>query len=621
MILNAVMKFFFTIIVLFLYSFKVNGKELEKCEWKNTSGEPCLTIFSAPNTSEITEKTLGKTVITKKQIIDSGYKDVRSLLEHVIGVDVYSDGPKGQKTSVFMRGTNSNHTLVLLNGIPINDQSSPKAMFDFGYDFLQGLQQVEIYKGASGAIFGPAAIGGAINFVTDIDYQNSFSVSGSDSRTNSFSGNYTYLSKNGWHHNIQAGSSQVEELSAQNTSKDLDGTKNLSLNYNSIKFLNDNTKLKFTGYSRKTDSGYDSWDDANANADNIMYALQSSIENKKKDLEDNFTVHVHVHDRYYDTAVKNKYYSQSYTFKGERKLNLLDNMSLGFGSDYNYNKGDFQIKGNWGSSAKGHSDNLGVYSNLGYEINDTTILSAHLRGDSHKYSQEHLTHRFNLTKLINSLTLSLSESSGLRHPDLFVLHGANPSGTFKAMNTTKPETSLTREISAKYNFSKNFFIESTAYKGSVSDVLNRGTSTYGYNEIIDIEQEGLENSLVFKNANQKISLSSAFSKSREGDGTPQLRRPEKQFGVNYSKKFFTNILGPFHLNYDYRHVGKVEDWKNGSIRAKVDSSDIMNLNLSKDLFGTVWSANVLNLTDENYQRPDTYNQEGRRFVLSFRHKY
>ena len=149
------MKFFFIILVFFLYSLKVNGKDLQKCEWKNTSGTPCLTIFSAPNTSKITEQTLGKTVITKKQMIDSGYHDVRSLLEHVIGVDVYSDGPKGQKTSVFMRGTNSNHTLVLLNGIPINDQSSPKAMFDFGYDFLQGIQQIEIYKGASGAIFWP----------------------------------------------------------------------------------------------------------------------------------------------------------------------------------------------------------------------------------------------------------------------------------------------------------------------------------------------------------------------------------------------------------------------------------------------------------------------------------
>ena len=136
-----------------------------------------------------------------------------------------------------MRGTNSNHTLVLLNGIPINDQSSPKGMFDFGYDFLQGLQQIEIYKGASGAIFGPAAIGGAINFITAIDYQNSISISGSNNRTNSIGGNFTYINENGWHHNLGLGIYQIEELSTQNTSQDLDGTKNLSLNYNSTKFL------------------------------------------------------------------------------------------------------------------------------------------------------------------------------------------------------------------------------------------------------------------------------------------------------------------------------------------------------------------------------------------------
>ena len=191
------MKIFFIFIILIFSFLPVKSKELNNCEWKNKSGTPCITIFSAPNTSEITEETLGKTVITKQQMIESGYDDVRSLLEQVAGVDVYSDGPKGQKTSVFMRGTNSNHTLVLLNGIPINDQSSPKAMFDFGYDFLQGLQQIEIYKGASGAIFGPASIGGAINFVTDIDYQNSILVNGSSGRTNSISGNYTYLAENG----------------------------------------------------------------------------------------------------------------------------------------------------------------------------------------------------------------------------------------------------------------------------------------------------------------------------------------------------------------------------------------------------------------------------------------
>ena len=77
------------------------------------------------------------------------------------------------------------------------------------------------------------------------------SFSGSHSRDNSISGNYTYISKNGWHHNFKGGSSQIENLSTQNTKKDLDGTKNLSLNYNSAKYLNDSTKLKFTGYAEK----------------------------------------------------------------------------------------------------------------------------------------------------------------------------------------------------------------------------------------------------------------------------------------------------------------------------------------------------------------------------------
>ena len=618
---KAVVKNFFILIILILSFFPVKSKELEKCEWKNKSGTPCLTIFSAPNTSEITEQTLGKTVITKQQMIESGYDDIRSLLEQIAGVDVYSDGPKGQKTSVFMRGTNSNHTLVLLNGIPINDQSSPKAMFDFGYDFLQGLQQVEIYKGASGAIFGPAAIGGAINFVTDIDYQNSILLSGSNSKTNSISGNFTYLAENGWHHNIQAGSSKINEISTQNTSEDIDGTKNLSLNYNSMKFLDDNLKFKVTGYTRKTNSGYDSWDDGNARASNIMYAFQSGIERKENNVDDKLIAHVHVHDRYYDTAVKNKYYSKSYTLRGERKINISDELSFGFGSDYNYNKGDFDVKGSWGSSARGHSDNLGIFTNFGYKFNNNTVFSSHLRGDKHKYSQENITYRLNLTKLINNFTLSLSESTGLRHPDLYVLHGKNPSGSFKSMATTKPETSLTRELSLKYNFFKDVSFQTTAYKGTISDVLNRGTATNGYNEIIDIKQEGLENSLVFKDNFQKFTLSNTFSKSREGDGTPQLRRPEKQFGIKYSRKFISNFAGPFDLNYDYRHVGKVEDWKNGSVRAKVDSSDIMNLSISKDLFGNKWSLNILNLTDEAYQRPDTYNQEGRRIGLSFRNKY
>ena len=79
-----------------IYLLHAKSSELEN-EWKNTSGKPCLTIFSPPNTSKITKANVGKIVVTKQQMNQLGYKDVRTVLEQIAGLDVYSDGPRGQK--------------------------------------------------------------------------------------------------------------------------------------------------------------------------------------------------------------------------------------------------------------------------------------------------------------------------------------------------------------------------------------------------------------------------------------------------------------------------------------------------------------------------------------------
>ena len=108
----------------------------------------------------------------------------------------------------------SNHTLVTLNGIPINDQSTTNGLHDFGQDFIQTIHQVEVYKGSNGAIFGPDAIGGAINFVTDVDYTNNFSVSGFNYDNNSANYNTTRITENGWHLNFKGAANQSKTDSA-----------------------------------------------------------------------------------------------------------------------------------------------------------------------------------------------------------------------------------------------------------------------------------------------------------------------------------------------------------------------------------------------------------------------
>ena len=151
---------------------------MDKCEWQNKKAEPCLIVSKTPNSSNLTENNITKISITKEDIINSGALDVNDILKTINGLDVFQSGTKGQTTSIFTRGSESNHTLVLLNGIAINDQSVTDGLHDFGQDFISTIQQIDIYKGSNGAHFGPSAIAGAINFITDIDYVNSYTIGG-----------------------------------------------------------------------------------------------------------------------------------------------------------------------------------------------------------------------------------------------------------------------------------------------------------------------------------------------------------------------------------------------------------------------------------------------------------
>ena len=102
----------------------------------------------------------------------------------------------------------------MLNGISINDQSVTDGLHDFGQDFVQTIQQIEVYKGSNGVHFGPSAIAGAINFITDIDYKNSITLNGYDGNNFVVDGNYTSVNKNGFHYNIKASKAQSKTNSA-----------------------------------------------------------------------------------------------------------------------------------------------------------------------------------------------------------------------------------------------------------------------------------------------------------------------------------------------------------------------------------------------------------------------
>ena len=415
---------------------------LEKCEWDNRKGTPCITLTKTPNTSYLNTDSINKKIFTKSMILESGSKSTIDLIKYVSGVDYYQNGPTGQTGAIFIRGSESNHTLVLLNGIPINDQSATNGIHDFGQDFLQTVQQVEVFKGSNGAHFGPDAIGGAVNFITDIDYENSYSLSGFNQNNNSFDGNITKIFENGWHINAKGAANQSITDSSIAKGNESDGSKNYQLNLNAIKWLNERLKFKYVLYARDTKSAYDKSAsiEESVTADNGMYAIQAGLENKNKFSFNAINFHYHNYDRVYREVGKvDTYKSESLVAKFESERKVSENLSFGYGSDYKYDWGEYATL-TFTSQTKGHVNNFGLYANLGYIINDHQLFSMHIRNDDHKQTGGNQTHKYSFTQKYDNAKIILTHSTGLRNPSLYELYGSSEFG-YSANNLINPEKS------------------------------------------------------------------------------------------------------------------------------------------------------------------------------------
>ncbi len=122
-------------------------------------------VVSASRQPQLVSETLASAiVIEREQIERAGGADVGDILRFHAGLDVVRSGGPGQQTSLFMRGTNSDHTLVLVNGVRINSATTGGAAWQ---NIRPGnIERIEVVKGPRSAIHGSDAIGGVVNIIT-----------------------------------------------------------------------------------------------------------------------------------------------------------------------------------------------------------------------------------------------------------------------------------------------------------------------------------------------------------------------------------------------------------------------------------------------------------------------
>jgi vitamin B12 transporter len=123
-----------------------------------------ITVTASRSPMDVADSLATQVVITRADIERIQPKSVLDMLSTVAGIDISTSGGRGQASSVYMRGANSDHTLVLLNGVRISSAT-------LGSTNVQNIapelvERIEIVKGPRAALWGSDAIGGVIQIFT-----------------------------------------------------------------------------------------------------------------------------------------------------------------------------------------------------------------------------------------------------------------------------------------------------------------------------------------------------------------------------------------------------------------------------------------------------------------------
>lgn len=124
---------------------------------------PLVTISTRVETPEANVAN-SVTVVDEKKIESRREGSVLEMLRDIPGVDVVQSGSRGNATSVFIRGAESDQVLVLVDGVEVN--STTLGEFDFAHLTTENVERIEVLRGAGGTLYGSQAIGGVINIIT-----------------------------------------------------------------------------------------------------------------------------------------------------------------------------------------------------------------------------------------------------------------------------------------------------------------------------------------------------------------------------------------------------------------------------------------------------------------------
>lgn len=570
------------------------------------------TIVTATRTvTDVGEVLAPVIVITREDLERSLAPDLADLLRFHAGIDIGRNGGPGQTTSVFIRGTESNHALVLVDGVRINPGTIGGAQVQ--NIVPDSIERIEIVKGPRSTLYGTDAIGGVINIITRSHSANTMSatVGGGryDTRNAAFAGSY-----GGDRGDVAVSGAWVESdgFPTRTTSDTDRGYENASVTAKARLDLGA-VELGVRGWLAEGTTQYSDFflTPVDQDFENSVLAGEAAFRPTERWLTRLTLSHIE------DDLQQNQ--SDDFVRTRRNALDWQNDVELGehnmftFGALLTREDADTL---EFGSGFDVETDVDMLFLQDRFDLGRHNLLLA-LAGLDHETFGRETTWNADYGLDIGSSTrLIASAGTGFRAPDSTDRFG------FGGNPDLEPEQSRNYELSLQHHPGEHHQLALSLFRNDIEDliefvVLDPNTFEGENRNVEEARIEGAELSYEYRDDSWRLRTEAIVQNARNlTDDTRLLRRAEESVTVSLVKR-----LAAFELGFDVLATGDREDFGFPE-PVKLDSYTLLNLT-GRWFVTEGWSvqARLENALDEQYELANGFNTADRSLFVATKYEF
>ena len=600
-------------------------------------GAAVLNLYATPTLAQDEEELVEEQVVviatkTPKKLIDIGSSvtlldqdtiresqkiSVYDLLRQVPGVTLSRTGGIGTVSTLRIRGAEAGHTLVLIDGVKINDLSTPAGEFNFANLTTADIERIEVLRGPASTLYGSDAIGGVVNIITK-QPDRPFSLGGflEGGSFGSVNGGLSLGVQQGrFSGKVSLGGVRTEGISAADEdagNSEQDGFRTLSILSN-LNFDVTDT-LTLTGFFRYADSHaeFDAFDffsftfidgDGVTDTEDLQGAVGANWSALDGKLESSAKVSWSSVDRL-DTEFGGPSFastSRNRTIDILSAYHALDQVTLVLGGQFQKNEITTEVFGFFASTLSGTADINSLFAEAEVSPAENLHLTFGVRHDDHQRFGGHTTFRITANYHVPGAgtILRANWGEGFKAPTLFQLFSSfgDPG--------MRPEQSQGWEVGAEQPLFKNRArVTVTYFYRKSTNQIDFDLVLFKYANIASTRTKGIE--VIFTaDVSDTVTFSGNFTHMKATNlvtGGGLVRRPENIFNANLIWETTPRLSFVAALNQTGRQL---------DAGMTLDSFKVVDVRVSYQLMDKVsLFGRIENAFNEDYQEVASFGTPG-----------